>query len=168
MRASSLQPPNIVNTTGLMMRLSTFSLALSAALALTACSSGSAPAAPTAPATAASPMTAATPATAAPAPATEALSPAAEAEQKFTTLCATCHGANGMGDGAASASLNPKPRAYSDQAWQASVTDEHLKTVIVKGGPAVGKSALMPPSPDLESKPEVVAELVKKIRSYKK
>ena len=33
---------------------------------------------------------------------------------------------------------------------------------------AVGKSALMPPSPDLESKPEVVAELVKKIRSYKK
>ena len=48
------------------MRLSTFSLALSAALALTACSSGSAPAAPTAPATAASPVTAAAPATPAP------------------------------------------------------------------------------------------------------
>jgi hypothetical protein len=26
----------------------------------------------------------------------------------------------------------------------------------------------MPPNPDLENKPEVVAELVKKIRSYKK
>ncbi len=119
----------------------------------------------------ASPTTAApTPATAAPAPATQAaaLTPVAEAEAKFGTLCATCHGQNGMGDGPGAAALNPKPRAYSDQEWQASVTDEHLKTVIVKGGPAVGKSPLMPPSPDLETKPEVVAELVKKIRSYKK
>jgi hypothetical protein len=48
------------------------------------------------------------------------------------------------------------------------VTDDHLPTVILKGGTAVGKSALMPPNPDLENKPEVVAELVKKIRSYKK
>jgi hypothetical protein len=36
------------------------------------------------------------------------------------------------------------------------------------GGPAVGKSPAMPGNPDLQSKPEVVKELVKIVRAFKK
>lgn len=86
----------------------------------------------------------------------------------FNTLCSTCHGNSGKGDGAAAASLNPKPRDYTDKAWQASVTDDQLRTIIVQGGAAVGKSNLMPPSPQLADKPQVVDELVKIVRSFAK
>lgn len=102
---------------------------------------------------------------AAPTPAAAA-SPADEAKQTFATLCSTCHGADGKGDGPAAANLNPKPRNYTDKAWQASVTDEQLAKVILEGGAAVGKSPLMPPNPQLKDKPEVIAELVKIVRSF--
>ncbi len=92
----------------------------------------------------------------------------AEAITIFNTRCAACHGMNGMGDGIAAAALNPKPRAYSDKAWQASVDDSHIAKVIVEGGAAVGKSAMMPANPDLKDKPEVVKALVAKIRTYGK
>jgi mono/diheme cytochrome c family protein len=94
------------------------------------------------------------------------MSPADEAAQTFKTLCSTCHGADGKGDGVAAANLNPKPRNYTDKAWQASVTDEQLAKVILEGGAAVGKSPLMPPNPQLKDKPEVIAELVKIVRSF--
>jgi len=103
----------------------------------------------------------------APAPAPVAVDPVAEANTIFSTRCAACHGADGKGDGVAAASLNPKPRAYSDQDWQKSVDDSHIAKVIVEGGPAVGKSPLMTANPDLKDKPAVVAALVAKIRSYK-
>lgn len=114
------------------------------------------------------------PAAAAAVPADAAAAPAAagtvdakaEADTVFAQRCVMCHGANGLGDGPASAGLNPKPRAYSDAAWQASVTDEHLTKVILEGGAAVGKSAAMPGQADLKAKPEVVKALVAKIRSY--
>jgi mono/diheme cytochrome c family protein len=91
-----------------------------------------------------------------------------EVEEVFTTRCATCHGTDGTGSGPAAANLNPKPRNYTDSAWQASVTDDYLRNVIVKGGAANGKSPLMPPNPDLESKSAVVDGLVAKVRSFKK
>ena len=68
----------------------------------------------------------------------------------------------------AAAALNPKPRAFGDKAWQASVDDTYLAKIIVEGGAAVGKSALMPPNADLKDKPEVVKGLVAKVRSYGK
>jgi mono/diheme cytochrome c family protein len=64
---------------------------------------------------------------------------------KFQQLCASCHGANGKGDGAAAANLNPKPRNLSDAAYMKTRTDADLKNIILNGGPAVGKSATMPP-----------------------
>jgi mono/diheme cytochrome c family protein len=85
----------------------------------------------------------------------------------FRARCIVCHGEKGTGDGPGAGALNPKPRNYTDAAWQASVTDEQLKSVIVSGGAAVGKSPIMPASPDLQSKPEVVDELVKIIRGFK-
>src|SRR5688500_2243500 len=49
--------------------------------------------------------------------------PDGQAKEMFAMVCATCHGADGTGNGPAAASLNPKPRNYTDAAWQASVTD---------------------------------------------
>ncbi len=96
------------------------------------------------------------------------MDPAEEARRKFGTLCANCHGMDGTGNTPIAQSLNPKPRNYTDPAWQASVTDEQIAKTIVGGGESVGKSNVMPPNPDLADKPEVVAELVKIIRGFKK
>lgn len=102
------------------------------------------------------------------APVEAAQTPAEEARATFNTVCAACHGPNGTGDGVASASLNPKPRNYTDKAWQASVTDEQIKQIILQGGAAVGKSPLMPPNPQLKDKPQVIDELAKIVRSFGK
>ena len=92
----------------------------------------------------------------------------AEAQKVFGTLCSSCHGTTGKGDGPAASALNPKPRNYTDTAWQKSVTDQQIADTIVKGGAKVGKSNLMPPNPQLKGKPEVVAGLVKIVRSFAK
>jgi len=131
--------------------------ALVLAIAAMACGSGNEggkPAAPTAPAAQA------------PAPAaksSEAIG--AEAKQIFETRCYTCHGMTGLGDGPGSAGLNPKPRNFHDTTWQASVTDDHIGKIIQYGGAAVGRSPMMPGNPDLIAKPDVVAALVKHVRS---
>jgi mono/diheme cytochrome c family protein len=86
------------------------------------------------------------------------------ANVKFKTLCITCHGADGKGV----LHIIPKPRDYTNAEWQDSVTDEYLATIIVGGGPSVGKSVLMPPNPDLKDKPDVVNALVQKVRAFRK
>ena len=102
-----------------------------------------------------------------PPPAPSPPDPAVAARQLFRVKCSVCHGAAGAGDGPGGAALNPKPRTFTDAAWQASVTDQQIRDIIVKGGAAVGKSAGMPSNPDLEQKPEVVGELVKIVRGFK-
>jgi hypothetical protein len=59
----------------------------------------------------------------------------------------------------------PKPRNFQDPVWQKSVSDEYLAQIIQYGGAAVGRSAAMPPNPDLTSKPDVVAALSAHVRS---
>ena len=90
----------------------------------------------------------------------------AEARTILTTRCATCHGAQGRGDGMAAASMNPKPRNFHDAEWQGATADGRIETVIVQGGPAIGKSPLMPPNPDLASKPDVVRALRAMVRGF--
>ena len=102
-------------------------------------------------------------------PAANAVTPKmdeAQVKQLFADRCGACHGTSGKGDGPGAAALNPKPRNYTDKAWQASVTDEQIKKTIVYGGAAVGKSPNMPSNPDLDSKPEVVEGLVKIVRGF--
>lgn len=89
-----------------------------------------------------------------------------EARVLFANVCSQCHGMDGKGDGPAAASLNPKPRNYTDQAWQKSVTDDEIKAVIVGGGPSVGKSGMMPPNPALKGRDDVLNELVAIIRGF--
>jgi mono/diheme cytochrome c family protein len=123
----------------------------------TACSKHSAPE-PTA--------TATTPVAAEPAPPPP--DPAADARKLFDTKCIVCHGNHGAGDGPGAAALNPKPRAFADATWQASITDDQIKKTILEGGAAVGKSAAMPSNPDLTDKPEELSALVKIVRDFKK
>ncbi len=101
-------------------------------------------------------------------PATAAATPEAAAKKYFAMKCEVCHGKTGAGDGAGAAALNPKPANFADAAWQGGVTDEHIAKVIVEGGAAAGKSATMPPNPDLKGKDDQVKELVKLIRGFKK
>lgn len=90
------------------------------------------------------------------------------AQEIFTSRCVTCHGAKGKGDGPGSAGLVPPPRDLSDATWQATVTDEYIEKIIAYGGFSVGKSAGMPPNPDLMAKKEVVAELRAMVRALAK
>ncbi len=70
---------------------------------------------------------------------------AAAGETRFKQLCSTCHGPTGKGDGPAAGGLPVKPRNFADAAWQKSVDDTYLATIITKGGAAVGKSPMMTP-----------------------
>jgi cytochrome c553 len=89
-----------------------------------------------------------------------------QAHKMFETVCAMCHGMDGTGNGPAAASLNPKPRNYTDATWQASVTDDEIRKTILLGGQATGKSAAMPGQPQLKDQPEVLDGLVKIIRGF--
>ncbi len=93
---------------------------------------------------------------------------AAAAKELFVGRCTPCHGPNGAGDGPASAGLTPKPANFASPEWQAQVTDAHIEKIILYGGLAVGKSAAMPPNPDLGSKPQVVTALTAHLRGLKK
>ena len=89
-----------------------------------------------------------------------------EARTLFQNLCSTCHGTSGRGDGPGAANLQPKPRDYTDAGWQVSTTDDQIRAIIISGGAAVGKSNMMPPSPQLADKTQVVDELVKIVRGF--
>jgi mono/diheme cytochrome c family protein len=94
-------------------------------------------------------------------------------DKKYASLCASCHGANGAGDGPAGASMNPKPTNFVTwdynnklpDGW-AGKTDEYIATIIAKGGSAVGKSALMAAWGGL-FKEEELAAMVEKIKSFR-
>ena len=89
------------------------------------------------------------------------------AESYFQQKCVVCHGERGMGDGPGSTGLDPKPRAFSRADWQASVTDDAIKNIIVHGGAATGKSAAMPPNPDIADDPQLVQGLVDIVRGFR-
>src|SRR5262249_27055520 len=91
-----------------------------------------------------------------------------DAKQKFDTLCVTCHGPSGEGNGPAAAAFPVKPRNYHDKAWQAATSDTEIMTAILEGGGAVGKSPLMPANPDLQTRPDELAALKNMVRSFGK
>lgn len=117
------------------------------------------------PAAPAAPPTRSAPAPLAPsAPAPDAAR--AAAEEIYATRCTTCHGPEGDGKGPGAMALNPGPRDFRDPGWQGSVSDAHIEKIIQYGGGAVGKSPAMLPNPDLVARPEVVAALRAKVRSF--
>jgi mono/diheme cytochrome c family protein len=94
--------------------------------------------------------------------------PGAAAANYFAQTCALCHGMDGTGTGPMAAQLNPKPRNYTDPNWQASITDDDIKQIIVVGGQGVGKSNSMPPNAGLKGNTAMLDGLVKIIRGFAK
>ncbi len=92
---------------------------------------------------------------------------AAKGKEVYATNCASCHGDAGKGDGAAAAALDPKPTDLTDKAAMAKVTDQQMTDVIKKGGPAVGKSALMAGFGD-SLKDDEIADVVAYVRGLAK
>ena len=90
----------------------------------------------------------------------------AQARLYYAARCAECHGASGHGDGAQAATLRPRPQALSDRMWQSNVSNARIERVLQHGGPAVGKSGLMPAFADLQSQPQLRSALVALLRSF--
>ena len=67
----------------------------------------------------------------------------------YQTRCSPCHGPDGKAATPTAQALNPKPRDHTDGAYMNQLSNEHLMKVIKNGGPAVGKSAIMPAHSDL-------------------
>jgi cytochrome c553 len=68
---------------------------------------------------------------------------AAKGETHYKTLCVSCHGEKGDGNGPAGSALNPKPTNFTDAANADRLTEEWVYKMVKDGGAANGKSALM-------------------------
>ena len=68
----------------------------------------------------------------------------------YEQRCAPCHGPDGKANTPTAKALQPPPRDHTDGAYMNALSDEHLFRVIKEGGPAVGKSPIMPPQFDLK------------------
>ena len=65
----------------------------------------------------------------------------AAGKTSFTTNCASCHGATGMGDGVASAALNPKPRNFKTEEFKFGSSLEAVFATLAKGSPGTAMIA---------------------------
>ncbi|MBI2403619.1 MAG: cytochrome c [Gemmatimonadetes bacterium] len=75
----------------------------------------------------------------------------------YDRLCAACHGALGLGDGAAAKALKPPPTSFADPKFLAERTDEQLAAAVANGKPP------MPPF-SRQLSPAQIKELVAYIR----
>lgn len=87
----------------------------------------------------------------------------------FNILCASCHGATGLGDGPVGAALpaDQKPRNLQDaKSYKYAKDDAKLAEIIKKGGSAVGLSMMMPAQPSLSDTD--IADLIAYIKTLQK
>ena len=85
----------------------------------------------------------------------------------YDANCVGCHGATGIGDGAAAAVLNPKPGDMSDGKAMKALTDKYLFDIIKDGGASQKKSPIMPGSAK-KFKDQEISDIVAYIRSLAK
>lgn len=65
-------------------------------------------------------------------------------EETYNTLCATCHGDEGKGDGPGAAELDPKPADLSDSVMMSDLSDGYLYWRVTKGGAMEPFNSAMP------------------------
>ena len=74
--------------------------------------------------------------------------PLAESRERgrkvYRHYCTICHGDEGDGNGFNAAMLDPTPRNFTEPGFWKKRTEAQVSRVIHQGGPAVGKSVLMP------------------------
>jgi cytochrome c oxidase cbb3-type subunit 3 len=87
-----------------------------------------------------------------------------EGKRLYQTYCTGCHGASGKGDGPAGKTLPVKPADHTNAKKMSQYSDDHLFTVISKGGPSVGKSPQMPAWGAVLKEPQI-HEVVSYIRT---
>jgi cytochrome c oxidase cbb3-type subunit 3 len=80
----------------------------------------------------------------------------------YQAHCSGCHGKEGKGDGPGAANINPKPIDHTNAQYMSALSDEHLFTVIRRGGKDVGRPA-MPPFPNLSD--QEIKDLIAFMRS---
>jgi cytochrome c oxidase cbb3-type subunit 3 len=68
---------------------------------------------------------------------------AVKGETHYKTLCVSCHGEKGDGNGPAGGALTPKPTNFTDAANADRLTDEWVYKMVKNGGAANGKSPMM-------------------------
>lgn len=88
-------------------------------------------------------------------------------EQKYQTFCASCHGADGAANSATAMALNPRPRNFTDKAWQDKTSDDRIYKVLKEGGASVGLAATMASFGTLLTDEEIKG-MIGKIRSFAK
>ncbi len=89
---------------------------------------------------------------------------AASGKQVYDFYCAQCHGMTGTGDGPnVTKDMPVTPRNFTNAAEMNKLSDKDLRNVIMDGGPALSKSAIMPPWSKTLTEGEV-GGLVKYIR----
>jgi mono/diheme cytochrome c family protein len=74
---------------------------------------------------------------------------AANGKKLYESMCSSCHGLTGLGDGPVAAALPPamKPKNLNEGGWKYATDDAKLKELLKKGGAAVGLSPLMSGAP---------------------
>lgn len=75
-------------------------------------------------------------------PLAEDTEPIDQGKQIYAANCASCHGVEAMGDGPASASLNPKPKPLATEVK--ALSDDYLYWRIAEGGAFSPFSSAMP------------------------
>lgn len=105
-------------------------------------------------------------------PASALAGDAAAGKTTYETLCLSCHGATGKGDGPAGQALTPAPRDFSTGDFKFDAdkdgtagTDADLTLIIKNGAGAYGGSMLMAPWGHLSD--DEVANVVVYVRSLK-
>ena len=99
------------------------------------------------------------------------MSVSANADELYLSLCASCHGPSGDGDGPGVPAEVIRPRPFSTAAFKFDTdadwlrgTDADIANVIKNGTQFYGGSPLMPPWPALSE--DDVANLVARVRSF--
>lgn len=87
---------------------------------------------------------------------------AAAGRKLYEADCAACHGAQGLGDGAAAKGLNPPPPSLAGIGSMPLASDGYLYWTITEGGAPVGSA--MPPF-KAALKPAQIWDLVAYLRS---